>query len=280
MCILPEDPDTLAQAIVDLKANPLQRFRINGRRSALKYQSPLSVAERIYHSKVARDVLIMTQEEMVIPIRIRLADLNDVVGMTDLHCRSFKPEEHVPMALGKDYVQATYKWLVTSNQSYALIAENGSSVVGLVAVCDRSFTFTMFVACLPQFMISMIENPALLFNIKLWKRLFRRPDVVNSVSKQIVNTPGVSQMTIGAVDGSFRGQNIFPKLISSTKIYSKQRGSRAIRAGVYNWNKSCIRAFEKDGWIKVPELSTTDTLFFMRFLDETIASDLGLDNLT
>ena len=221
----------------------------------------------------------MTQEEKVTPIRIRLADLNDLEGMTDLHCRSFKPEEHVPMALGKNYVHATYKWLVTSDQSYALVAESDRRIVGLVAMCDRAFTFPMFIACLPQFILSLIKNPNLLFDRKLWKRLFRRPDVVNKVSKQIVNTPGVSQMTIGAVDGDFRGQNIFPKLISSTKDYSKQMGSRAIRAGVYNWNKSCIRAFEKDGWVKVPELSTPDTVFFMTFLDETIARDLGLNNL-
>jgi colanic acid biosynthesis glycosyl transferase WcaI len=48
ICVPPEDPEALAQAIRTLKANPLQRekFGINGRAYALKFHSPVSAAEQ------------------------------------------------------------------------------------------------------------------------------------------------------------------------------------------------------------------------------------------
>ena len=48
VCVPPEDPDVLAQAILELRASPLQRekFGLNGREYAMKFHSPLSAVER------------------------------------------------------------------------------------------------------------------------------------------------------------------------------------------------------------------------------------------
>ena len=48
--------------------------------------------------------------------QIRLATDNDIDSLTELHCESFKPEDHVPVILGKDYVKATYRWQVSGDQ--------------------------------------------------------------------------------------------------------------------------------------------------------------------
>jgi hypothetical protein len=212
-------------------------------------------------------------------INIRLAEKKDIEELTKLHCASFKPEDHVPMMLGRNYVKATYRWLVRNTKSYALVAECAGKIVGLVAMCDRSFTLPMFIACLPEFIQSLVAHPSLIFKRNLWKRLFRSPDIKGNQARKIVNHPGVAQMTIGAVESSFRGKNIFPLLISATKEFSKKRGSRAIRAGVYKTNLPCRRAFVKDSWIETPELETPDTVFFMAFLDNSIANELGLNHL-
>lgn len=211
-----------------------------------------------------------------IELKIRLAEIQDIEKLTDLHCASFKPEDHVPMMLGRDYVKATYRWLVTNKKSYALVADYNGKIVGLVAMCDSSFTLPMFIACLPEFIQSLLRDPSLIITGRLWKRFFRRPDVSGNKSKKIVQYPNVAQMTIGAVDSSFRGKSIFPHLISSTKEFSKNRGSRAIRAGVYKTNMPCRRAFVKDGWIETPELETHDTVFYMSFLDNSIEDELDL----
>jgi hypothetical protein len=213
------------------------------------------------------------------PLEIRLATIDDVESMTNLHCRSFLPEEQVPMALGRNYVRATYRWLVTNKKSYALVAGCEGKVIGLVGMCDRSFTLPMFLACLPDFFQSILKNPSLLTNIRLWRRFSRSPIVTNKHSKFIADYPAVAQMTIGAVDSSYRGMNIFPRLISSTKELSKARGTRAILAGIYKTNKPSRRAFIKDDWHETPELETSETVFYMAFLDEKIAGELKLEHL-
>lgn len=209
-------------------------------------------------------------------VNIRLATKNDVEKLTDLHCQSFTADDHIPVAFGRDYVRATYKWLVTSKIAYTLVAVYENDIVGLVSMCDRGFTLPMFIACVPEFIGSIIKSPSLLFDKKLWKRLFRQPDIPNKIADNIVKTKGVAQMTIGAVDSKFRGQSVFPKLISSTKYFSRIRGARAIRAGVYKTNMPCRRAFEKDGWVEVKELATADTVFFMAFLDDSLAESIGI----
>lgn len=210
---------------------------------------------------------------------IRLAIDADLEKLTDIHCNSFSADDHIPVLFGRKYVKATYKWLVSSKIAYTLVAENNKKIVGLVAMCDSGFTRPMFIACIPEFMESILKKPSLLINKKLWNRLFRQPDIPSKIAKKIVKTCGVAQMTIGAVDSNFRGQSVFPKLISQTKQFSKLRGTRAIRAGVYKTNMPCRRAFEKDGWEEIGVLSTSDTVFFMAYLDVTIKNELGLSKV-
>jgi len=206
---------------------------------------------------------------------IRFATLKDVDKLTDLHCRSFKPEDHVPMMLGRNYVKASYKWQVSSELTYVLMAEYDGRLAGLVAVCDRSFTKEMFIACLPELIKSLVIKPRLLFNKMLWTRLFRSPDTAKG-SKSKIGILGFAQMTIGAVDQSFRGKGIFAELVQATKECSQRRGSKAIRAGVYKRNQSSRQVFVKSGWNELKELETTDTVFYAAFFDKSIAEKFGV----
>jgi ribosomal protein S18 acetylase RimI-like enzyme len=209
-----------------------------------------------------------------VKVTIRLATLNDVDNLTDLHCRSFRPEEHVPMMLGRGYVKASYKWQVSSKETYVLVAEYEGKIAGLVAVCDGAFTKDMFIACLPEFIKSIINNPTLLLSKMLWKRLFRRPDLPSGVRKKI-DIQGFAQMIIGAVDKDYRGLGVFVELVQATKDFSNNRGSKAIRAGIYKSNESSRRVFVKAGWTEVPELETSDTVFYVAFFDKSIAETFG-----
>lgn len=216
-------------------------------------------------------------EERVQPIEyvIRLAMPRDLEALTQLHCNSFAPEDHVPVMLGESYVRATYRWLVTSRQAYCLVADSGGRIIGLVAVCDGSFTRPVFFACLPEFVGSLLRSPGLAFRRKLWVRLFRRPDV-SGESRGIADYPGFAQMTIGAVDREFRGAGVFPALVEATKAYSRDRGSRAIRAGIYKGNTPSRRVFIKGGWIETRQLETDDTVFYVHYIDPDFSGLLGI----
>jgi GNAT superfamily N-acetyltransferase len=206
---------------------------------------------------------------------IRLATIKDINKLTDLHCKSFKPEEHVPMMLGRNYVNATYKWQVLSKDAYVLVAESEDTLVGLVAVCDGAFTKAMFTACLPELFISILLKPSRVFSKMLWKRLFRRPDMAKG-AEALLDYPGFAQMTIGAVEKDFRGSGVFGELIEATKEYSRKRGSKAIRAGVYKRNNSSRRVFVKSGWAELPQLETEDTIFYVAAFDESFSKEFGI----
>ena len=209
------------------------------------------------------------------PLAIRLATLADLDELAKLHCECLGPEDHVPVMLGKEYVRATYRWLVGNRKAYALVAVIEGEIAGLIAVCDGPFTRPMFFACLPEFCRSLARNPGLLFKKKLWRRFLRRPDVTRAI-KGIASTPGFAQMTIGAVDARYRGRGVFPALVEATKTYSEKRGSRAIRAGIYKRNTPSRRVFIKGGWIETPELETRDTVFYVAYLDPTFRTELGV----
>ena len=193
---------------------------------------------------------------------IRRATIKDVDRLTDLHCASFGPEEHIPVMLGKDYVRATYRWLVKSNHAYCLVADAHPRIIGLVSVCDGSYTLPMFLACLPEFGIRLVRSPGLIFQKKLWGRLLRRPERSNA-NREIANITGSAQLIVIAVDATYRGIGIFPALTEAAKVFSKERGSVAIRAGVYKFNQASKKAFAKNGWIEMPEMETSDTVFYL-----------------
>jgi ribosomal protein S18 acetylase RimI-like enzyme len=208
-------------------------------------------------------------------ISIRLATMEDVDAITELHCASFHPEDHVPMILGKRYVRATYKWHVCGKPAYTLVAEFDGKTVGFMAACRGSYTLRMFVACLGEFILCLIKNPLLLFNKKLWRRLFRRPMSLKR-GKKITDHPEFGQLTIGAVDANFRGKGIYPTLVEAHKSIGKTRGIRALCAGIYKNNHSARRVFIKGGWIETPELETPDTVFYVAYLDTLFMDELGI----
>ncbi len=208
---------------------------------------------------------------------IQVCDAHNVEELTDLHLRSFKPDDHVPVRLGRRYVKATYQWLVSSRYSYVLGAFASGKLVGLVSVCDRSYTWLMFKACWPEFMLSIAGNPGLLLNKKMWERLFRKPDITTKRARFILEFPGVAQITIGAVDDGWRGKGVFPALVGAIVEQSEKKGSRAIRVGIYKNNRSSRQVFIKGGWKEIKELETMETVFYMKIFDGAIAAQLGID---
>lgn len=206
-------------------------------------------------------------------MKIEIANIKDLENLTTLHCASFKPEEHVPMMLGKDYVRATYKWLITSNESYVLVARDNKKIMGLIAVCDGSYTKPMFIACLPEFIKSLLAKPTRLFSKLLWGRLFRKPQEFVGNIPDNEDTTGFAEITIGAVDTLYRGSGVFGELVSESRFTSYKRGSIGIIVGVYKKNNSSRRVFEKQKWLETKPLETIDTVFFRcRFDDDFIKS--------
>jgi hypothetical protein len=198
---------------------------------------------------------------------IRPAINTELEEITELHLASFGPEEHIPVILGRRYIKAIYRWLIISKKTYILVATNENEIVGLVSVCDESYTLPMFIACLPEFTISLILHPSLIVNRKLWTRLLRR-STITKTGRNIVKQKGSAQLVIVAISSGYRGQGIFHDLIEAAKLISLKRGSTAIYSGIHKTNLSSRKAFIKEGWKKCPEMETSDTVYYVVYLNK------------
>ena len=199
-------------------------------------------------------------------MKIREASIADLNQMVILHNRSFNPEDHVPMILGEDYLRATFRWFLTSEMAYILVAEIENSLAGFVAICDKSYFKPMFIACFPEFLGSFIKNPGMIFSRILWRRLFRLQNGKHRKTN-LSKAPGFAHLSVIAVDPYYRGRGIFGQLVQAAKVKSKSRGSRAIGAGVYKQNSTSRKVFSKAGWKEMDELNTYDTVYYVTFLD-------------
>jgi ribosomal protein S18 acetylase RimI-like enzyme len=197
-------------------------------------------------------------------IEIRRSTLADLTSLTHLHLEAFRPQDHVPVILGRGYLRATYRWQLTDRRAYVLAALTGRRIVGLVSVCDGPYTRPMFLACLPQFAWSLLRHPSLVLNRHLWGRLLRRPQGASPPAEGT----GVAHLMNVAVAADQRGRGVFGLLSEAARSESKQRGARAIRTGVYRSNTASIRAFAKAGWVELPQEASADTLAFVTYLDE------------
>jgi len=206
---------------------------------------------------------------------VRPPRIDDIPALTDLHLACFGPDEHVPVLLGRDYIKASYQWLLNDEDCYSLVADLDGRIIGVVGVCDGPYTLSMFMACLPEMGRSFLRSPGLALEKRLWRRLTRQ-SADTEVSRKLAAEQEIAQVTIIAVDGANRSMGIFPALVDAVQARSRERGSRAIQSGVYKFNQPSRKAFTKVGWSETPELETNDTVFFLHYIDPQLPRELGI----
>lgn len=210
---------------------------------------------------------------------IRFAKPEDVARLTSLHCQTFTPEQHVPVVLGERFVTAVFNWVLQDKSTYAFVAEEDNRLIGYICACDHAYSSRMLIACLPDFILSLIRNPKLFGSKLLWKRFLRREGYKNEKAKMIANHPRLTYIMFGAVDDSARGKGIYIQLYDAVKEYSVTRGARALRGDVYKLNAAIRRVKEKDHWVEIPELETSETVAYIYFLDQSMIDELDLNSL-
>lgn len=206
---------------------------------------------------------------------IRLAVPSDLDALTELHRACFGPEDYIAASFGKDYVRATLRWQIRSPEAYILVVETASTIAGFLGVYDRSYTWPMFRACFGDLLLGLVRSPDLVFNPRLWRRLFRRPHSADSLVVGTLTRSRTAFVIVGAVSEEARGQGIFPALLQASVRVSDSRGSQAILSPAYRANALARRAYRKAGWTEVPALATSETVFHIAFLDPELARRLG-----
>jgi ribosomal protein S18 acetylase RimI-like enzyme len=139
--------------------------------------------------------------------------------------------------------------------------------MGFAGACDGPYLWPMLKACVGEFLISLMRNPVLLADSRLWRRLLFRHKALDRQARRILNHPGMTHLTTGAVDASFRGKGIIGTLVEALTAISRSRGSKGLCVGVRPTNHAIRRSFVKLGWAEVPASESSEMVYYITCLD-------------
>lgn len=191
---------------------------------------------------------------------LKIAISDDLDKIVDLHLASFTSDEHIPVLIGRKYVKANYKWLLSHKNAFILIAKDNDRIIGLQSVSIGPFEIPMFLACLPALCYSMLTNPKLIVNKQLWKRLIRISNKLKPGKNK--KTGKYAHFIIGIVDADYRGKGVFSAVVNAAVQKCKENDCKIIYTGIYKNNLTTQRIFLKYGWKICPELETNETYYY------------------
>jgi ribosomal protein S18 acetylase RimI-like enzyme len=226
---------------------------------------------------VGSDGKILQQEYY----QITLATLEDAESLVALHYKCFTKKDHIAMMFGKPFILATYKWFVTSPETFVLIAKHGDSLIGFQSISERPYDAPMLRASWREALMGLIFHPWLAFHPELLGRLVR---LIFRRHKDTLDYNQVAQLAFIGVDPQFQGRGIGKALIIAAVQSCRERGMNAVLTGVKKQNMRSIAIFNGAGFSEVPELETKRFIYFrldigQRFLDPIPASQPGPDAL-
>jgi len=202
------------------------------------------------------------------PVNIRRAKLSDLDQLVDLHYVCFEPDEHLAMRFGKSFIRAAYKWFITSEETFAILAEVENEVVGLTTVCDSPYNGPMLRNCLREAIVGLLTHPWLIFHAEIFNRIIDLFIKKQDVGELTEDQSDVAHLAFIAAHPDCRGRGIGSMLLNESKQIALKRGKRFHRAGVYKVNIASQRMFKKCGHVKVPSLETKRTVFMQAELKE------------
>ncbi len=203
-------------------------------------------------------------------ILIKQGDFSDLDQLAELHYTCFKSHENIAVNFGKNFVRAVYKWFLTSEITYTIVATVEDQVVGLTTVCDSPYIIPMFKNCLLDAIIGIITHPAVLYD-----RSFINQVIGYCVRKPYVsmideNNLEIAYLAYIAVHPDYQGQRIGSKLLIESKRIAAERGKFYHRAGIYKHNIASQRMFENCGHIILKDQGTKDIVLMQAKIKDNV----------
>jgi ribosomal protein S18 acetylase RimI-like enzyme len=193
--------------------------------------------------------------------------VDDIDALTALHCACFGPDDHVPVLLGEPFLKAMYRWQVSGREAFTVVAESGDLPIAFGGACDVPYMWPMLRACFPQFLISLLRNPMLLVDGRLWRRLFYRQKALDEQARRMVSSPGMAHLTTVAVEARFRGMGVAGAVVEALEAITMSRGRKALCTGMRRTNRASRRVIVKRGWVEVPAPESSEMVYYIAYLD-------------
>jgi ribosomal protein S18 acetylase RimI-like enzyme len=198
-------------------------------------------------------------------IQISYATLEDVESLVALHYMCFSKKDHIAIRFGKPFIVSTYRWFLTSPETFVLIAKQGESLVGFASASERPYDAPMLRAGWREALIGLLFHPWLAFHPELVTRLLR---LLFRQNKDIHVSDQDAQLAFIGVDSNFQGMGIGKTLLIAAIRACRERGMSALSAGVKRQNVRSLAMFTDAGFVEVPELGTKRFAYLRTNLDQ------------
>jgi ribosomal protein S18 acetylase RimI-like enzyme len=194
---------------------------------------------------------------------IRKASITDIDILVSLHLQCFDKKTHLIVGLGRSYIRAMYKWFIISCETFILVAEHQSYIVGLIAGSDGSYNRPMLRGTILFVVFGILKHPLLLFNKEFLKRAIKILLGQKIVGEICRNEKGIAYLAFAAIRPSYRGKGLGDVLYRNAIIECIKRGCKRIRGGVRpKDNPGPTKILSGYGFTKEKELETNSTTFW------------------
>lgn len=183
-------------------------------------------------------------------IRIEKATRADLDALVALHLACLPANEHFAVALGFDFLQAAFQWLLSSSGTFVLVAKCDDRIIGLTALSDKPYGTPMLRACKWTVLRGLAFRPWLLFRMRIASRL--RNIVGDSSARFFAKGVGQIAWTVMHPDYQRRGIGLMLKKESICRC--RNLGMIAVVTYLKRENLRSRALNERVGFVVVPEL--------------------------
>ncbi len=198
----------------------------------------------------------------------RLGTLEDLDQLVDLHYKSFTPDFHLAMVLGKRFIRRSYHWFLTSENAFVWLAEYNNQVVSMTTISDIPYNRPMLKHSFFAATLGLLGNPGILFHKEIRSRLYRLITGKREVMELQEDSHEIAYLAFIATDSSMRGTGLGSKILNSSEDICLKRNKTFIRAGVYRQNIASIKMFTKVGYKKVENIKNREIDYYQKYISK------------
>jgi ribosomal protein S18 acetylase RimI-like enzyme len=198
---------------------------------------------------------------------VRLALLEDVKKLVELHLATFTPHEHLLIVFGTSVLRPVYRWFVRSPDTFTMVATVKDEVVGLCTACSRPYNGPMIRNNAISLVLGVLRHPWGLFHPEIVRRLRKACSFSREGDRTYLESEPPAQLGFLAVRKDYHGTSVGESLVRQAITECGRRKWTRIRAGIYKNNLPARFMYAKLGFKENRMLRSEQLVFVELDLD-------------
>jgi ribosomal protein S18 acetylase RimI-like enzyme len=183
---------------------------------------------------------------------VRRPEIEDLDKLVDLYFSCYSPREHLAMCLGKSFMRDVFRWFLTSEQTFVLVADQNGKFLGFLTVCNGPYHKLMFLNNKKAAMKAFLLRPWILFDPKVLGRFADALFKSDSLHDGEMSGSDIAHCSILGVHPQCRTGGVASIMIGEMVKECGRRKWTKMRAAIYKTNMASRRLMLKLGWEELP----------------------------